>query len=615
MIETTRQPASLDMTFCIVAKTQMHSRLVQSIHHYRNFHRDLFPEYDEFKLDIQMDKSHIEHARSMIATSWFQRTKNDDDLMIFIDGDHNFAPSDIKRLVDNLKANPEAVVSVLVYPSKGGIPTTIPFDWEDLLRGRDKRVRYAGTGFMAIKRKALKELGKKPRYNTCYCSGMDLIPFFKSDTIPSSGEDEPPAIEELKLFGLPVDTRLWLGEDYYFCYQVRKVFGESAIVGDVSPTMQHEVYQNKTFYPKSEIEMLRDDPDIVYYCGNSRVLFDPTMRNLGGSEQAVVNLCREWTRLGKKVVVYGNVNAGTYDGVDYRRVETINTQRGWRTVILWRGFGMSDWYKFAKVERLFVDLHDNTDRSLFNPYLIARVTKFFFKSSWHRNMYPEVCDDKAIVLENGLRKMWVGETPDRIPHSFLYASSYTRGLVPLLGVWDRIKKRFPDATLTVCYGRDAGQPEGEILDKFIEKHPEVRDLGKITLEELDELRKKTAFHIYPCNNLDSETDCLTIRESFRMGCYPIVPYGGVFNERASFNYKTLKDLPDSPHMDLEPQSTAGCGSSLGRIGKNDLSWEETAERWLEVGNLCKIGFEKDWGGVKKKKKEGERLRPWCSHFF
>ena len=46
---------------------------------------------------------------------------------------------------------------------------------------------------------------------------------------------------------------------------------------------------------------------IVYYCGEGDLAWDPEDKKLGGSEQAVVQLSEQWTKRGYLVKVYGKI--------------------------------------------------------------------------------------------------------------------------------------------------------------------------------------------------------------------------------------------------------------------------------------------------------------------
>ena len=47
--------------------------------------------------------------------------------------------------------------------------------------------------------------------------------------------------------------------------------------------------------------------------------FSPFQKGLGGSEKAVVETTRIWASLGWQVTVYGNVEIGIVDGVEWKR--------------------------------------------------------------------------------------------------------------------------------------------------------------------------------------------------------------------------------------------------------------------------------------------------------
>ena len=55
-----------------------------------------------------------------------------------------------------------------------------------------------------------------------------------------------------------------------------------------------------------------------------------------------------------------------------------------------------------KAKRIFMDLHDIADMNHWIPTRVAKVNKVFFKSRWHRRNLPNVPNDKAVVIGNGI---------------------------------------------------------------------------------------------------------------------------------------------------------------------------------------------------------------------
>ena len=150
-------------------------------------------------------------------------------------------------------------------------------------------------------------------------------------------------------------------------------------ITDLVPSNIFEKYRN-IFVKYEESEF-----DISYFCGGTSIEWDPTDQSLGGSEQAVVNLCIEWTKLGKKVAVYGKIKSETFfNGVYYINWSKFPFHKQHSIVILWRMSGINCGLQFPiKSRKLFVDFHD-TNFMFRHSYLpfTDRIDCIFFKSEF-----------------------------------------------------------------------------------------------------------------------------------------------------------------------------------------------------------------------------------------
>lgn len=150
------------------------------------------------------------------------------------------------------------------------------------------------------------------------------------------------------------------------------------------------------------------DNEIVYYASTGGKHFEEWTPNnlekgIGGSESAVIYLAKEWVKLGYKVTVYcdtGN-ESGNYDGVEYKHYNTINFHDTFSTIIFWRSPHLLD-LPMLKAKRIFMDLHDIASMEHWTPERVKKVDKVFFKSKWHRRNLPNVPNDKAVVISNGI---------------------------------------------------------------------------------------------------------------------------------------------------------------------------------------------------------------------
>jgi hypothetical protein len=120
---------------------------------------------------------------------------------------------------------------------------------------------------------------------------------------------------------------------------------------------------------------------------------------MGGSEEAVVYLSRELAGLGWEVTIYGPVEEKTLDGnVAYLPWREINKTDNFNVFVAWRAPEFAEHIK-AKVK--VADLHDVLNKSSVKNY--PDVT-YFVKSNYHRNLYPELADEKFRVIGNGIKK-------------------------------------------------------------------------------------------------------------------------------------------------------------------------------------------------------------------
>jgi hypothetical protein len=102
------------------------------------------------------------------------------------------------------------------------------------------------------------------------------------------------------------------------------------------------------------------EKSIVYYAGHTMNEWSPDSlkTGIGGSETALVNLVREWTKLGYTVTVYGNFGkkAGMYDGATYCHYTQFNRFDTFDTLIIWRRI---DAINFSyNANRVWFDVHD-----------------------------------------------------------------------------------------------------------------------------------------------------------------------------------------------------------------------------------------------------------------
>lgn len=169
------------------------------------------------------------------------------------------------------------------------------------------------------------------------------------------------------------------------------------------------------------------DNSIVFLIGEGYEEWGPHTldKGMGGSEEAIVYLTRELAKQGWEVTVFGAVNeaftekreAGafkkdhwhqvsygtepaskTVPRVYYRPWREINKNDHFNVFVAWRA---PDFAERITANVKVADIHDILSKDTIKPY--PDVT-YFVKSKFHRDLYPDVPDDKFRIIGNGIAK-------------------------------------------------------------------------------------------------------------------------------------------------------------------------------------------------------------------
>jgi len=344
--------------------------------------------------------------------------------------------------------------------------------------------------------------------------------------------------------------------------------------------------------------------DIVYFAGGFSTQWDPKDKTLGGSEQAIVNLCENWSKMGKKVAVYGNILSSkldnlTFNGVEYKSWKTLEFNHIFNILILWRNYGVYCCLPYEiHANKIYWDIHDNfspQDKTfdLYSKYK-NKITKVMLKSNYHKNEFEnyfkvKLKESEYAIIPNGIKVKKFSENWDSVkrnPYRFCYVSYYTRGLEHILkGIWPVIKFLEPRAELHLYYGLDMITDNNAVnyYKQLIGMSKGVIDHGRQGIDFVVREKYLSTFQLY-ITNTNSEIDCISIRESLVAGCIPLISNYGVFKEREGVHF----DLVEEPNV-------------LNRIGQeiiklmNDESKLEILRNTLKKSNTIL-----DWSDIADK---------------
>ena len=277
---------------------------------------------------------------------------------------------------------------------------------------------------------------------------------------------------------------------------------------------------------------------IVYYVGNRKEPLTPNSLKQGtsGSYTALIYLCQEWAKAGRKVTVYAPCDGkeGNYDGVEYVDYYKFNPEDEFDILIIFQHSYILPLP--IRARKICFEWQDIYSPKLQPKEKLNQIDLIFAKSQYQRQLMDFVPDEKFVLLTNGINPN-ISKYSDnqKNPYKLIYASRYYRGLENMLEYgWHIIKKEIPEAELHIYYGfvfREMSKDQEEWRNKMIKlmEQEGVFNHGMIAQEELIKEKSTASIHYY--GGTYPEIDCISIRESAAVGCVPVTTTCGVFAEK------------------------------------------------------------------------------------
>lgn len=317
--------------------------------------------------------------------------------------------------------------------------------------------------------------------------------------------------------------------------------------------------------------------DIAYYCGNTTHEWNPIMaktKGIGGSEEAVINLSKEWAKMGYNVTVYNNCGTEPMevDGVKYKPFWYFNAKDKFDTLIIWRHPKLVDYELNAK--NVFIDLHDVVSDGEFNEKRLEKITKVFVKTKAHRELLPSIPDKKICIVPNGQDFELFNQDIKKDQYLIVNTSSPDRSMDVLPELFKRVKERVPQAKCKWAYGFDifdnAHGNNKEMMEwrnKTIKAMEEagVENMGRLSQAECAKLYLEANILAYPTEFM--EIDCITVKKAQACGCMPITTDFGALNESVQYGVKIHSKLTKD---------------TWGKYPTHGIRDKETQDLWVDA---------------------------------
>lgn len=339
--------------------------------------------------------------------------------------------------------------------------------------------------------------------------------------------------------------------------------------------------------------------DVVYFCGPTAEEWNPDSikTGIGGSEEAVILLTKEWKKLGYNVTVYTKCGQEKeYDGVLWRPWWLYNPRDKQDITIFWRQLMSLD--HEINSTKIYVDLHDTISAGEMLESRLAKIDKIFVKSKAHRKLYPKVPNDKFVIINNPIDISLFAETVERDQKLLINTSAPDRSLEAVCRIFRKIKERVPDVKMKWAYGWNVydavRKGENEIRWKnAIKEYMSVvgiEEVGRISHKEVANLYKSAKVFLYPTRFY--EIDCISARKAQIGGANVVSSDFAALDETVEIGTKIHAVEPNSTNSELsdtEENDELYVEAVIAALNKENEYLEPTkhspesiAKRWVEI---------------------------------
>lgn len=302
--------------------------------------------------------------------------------------------------------------------------------------------------------------------------------------------------------------------------------------------------------------------DLVYYCGLTQHEWNPEMaktKGVGGSEEAVMNLAREWAKKGWNVMVYNNCGhkqmiertGEVYTDehgvvrpveVTYKPFWEFNYRDKQDVVILWRSPKACD--HDINSDKIFVDLHDVIPSGEFTEKRLAKIHKVMVKTNAHRVLFPNVPDEKIEIVPNGMDFDLFNQDVKKDQYMLVNTSSPDRSMDVMPKLFKNIKEQVPQVRMKWAYGFDIfNQTFADDVQKCKWRDNLIEEMKQASIEMVGRLSQKECAKLYLEGNILAypsefyEIDCISVKKAQACGCMPITTDFAAFEESVQHGVK------------------------------------------------------------------------------
>lgn len=301
---------------------------------------------------------------------------------------------------------------------------------------------------------------------------------------------------------------------------------------------------------KRIIKTTSSGKDIAYFCGFTEHVWNPKLfktKGFGGSEEAVINLSKQWAKAGYNVTVFNNCGHEEMkaDGVVYKPFWEFNSRDKYDALVIWRHPRMLDYD--VNATKVLVDMHDVIPKGEFTEKRLEKITKVLFKTKFHRSLFPDIPDEKSEILPNGVDLSLFTES-QKDQYLMVNTSSPDRSMDVMPKLFKKIKERVPQARMQWAYGWDIFDSSHESNSEMMKwRHDLQKEIDEAGIESLGKIPQSECAKLYMEGNVlaypseFAEIDCISVKKAQAAGCMPVTTDFGALDESVQHGIKIHSD--------------------------------------------------------------------------
>jgi glycosyltransferase involved in cell wall biosynthesis len=242
---------------------------------------------------------------------------------------------------------------------------------------------------------------------------------------------------------------------------------------------------------------------------------------VGGSELALLTMCRAWQYYENDVTLYNDPNNPLASTFKQKSIADFDPREDRDILIIFRSPNEKTLH--AKGKKIWWSCDQQTTGSFKD--LADEVSKVVTISPRHNKYFKEMYGIRnSVAIDLPVRTWEYTNHTEKISHRCIFTSMPDRGLDELHGIWPLIIREVPDASLVITSDWRLWaewQSEDAILPRRLSwaGHPNVKYLAAVNRADLIKIQQSADLHVYPC--VYDELFCIAVAESQVAGAFPV----------------------------------------------------------------------------------------------